>query len=85
MLHLLLIAAFESQFMRVSRYKKICLLALFTMSKLLLSGDRFEISNLGYSALSVGGRMLHMSSHLRFWVFLSDASCFSQFGVVCVF
>jgi len=51
MLHLLLIAAFESQFLRVSRYKKICLLALFTVSKLLLSGDGFEILNLGYSAV----------------------------------
>lgn len=56
-LHLLLIAAFESQFLRVSRYKKICLLALFTMSKLLPSGDGFEITSLGYSAIFV---MAHM-------------------------
>lgn len=67
MLHLLLIAAFESEFIIVSRYKKICLLALFTVSELLLSGDRFEIPNLGYSAVFVG---VHMPSHLCFCVFL---------------
>lgn len=78
MLHLL-IAAFESYFIRVSRYQKICLLALFTVSELLLCGDRFEIPNLGYSADSVDVLMLHMSSHLCFWVFLSDGSCFSQY------
>lgn len=83
MLHLLLIAAFESKFIRVSRYKKICLLALFTVSELLLSGDRFEIPNLGFSAVSVGMRILLTSNHLCFWVFLSDGSCFSQFGSVC--
>ncbi len=54
------------------------------MSELLLSGDGFEIPNLGYSAVSVGMRILHVSNHLCFCVFLSVGSCFSQLGSVCV-
>lgn len=64
MLHLLLIAAFESQFLRVSRYKKICLLALFTVSKLLLSGDGFQILSLGYSAVFCYGSYVKLVSSI---------------------
>lgn len=64
MLHLLLIAAFKSQFPRVARYKKICLLALFTMSKLLLSSDGFETLSLGYSAVFCYGSYVKLVSSI---------------------
>lgn len=64
MLHLLLIAAFKSQFPRVARYKKICLLALFTVSKLLLSSDGFETLSLGYSAVFCYGSYVKLVSSI---------------------
>lgn len=88
MLHLLLIAAFESHFLRVSRYKKICLLALFTVSKLLLSGDGFEMPSLDYSAVFVVVRMLYLSCQmlpvLVSLVLYVHASCVKKLFVIVV-